>query len=356
MDIKVSVIIPVFNVEKYIAQTLESVVNQSLKEIEIIIFDNGSSDKTIPIIEDFQKKDDRIILHKSSVNLKQGLARNICVLEAKGKYIFFIDGDDYMAQNCLEKMYGKIEKDQTDITICAWNQFDDETGKILKHPYSKLLQIPKEFDDKPFNWKDIKYTVFWQTSVPWDKIYKKDFLITKKVEFPGGIFFEDNVFVYDALFKAEKISILRDELMFYRVNRGLAVTNRRDETFFDYLKIFNMIGDNLKKIGIYDEMKHLYLDYKIITLYWWFKKIKLPYKKRFFEMIKADFKQIQITKKDREQVRNRTNFLLSRFTKMPFFVYYPLFFFLDKIFRIEWGVKNFNIVLFSSYEKYFERK
>ncbi|MBR6163006.1 glycosyltransferase family 2 protein [bacterium] len=356
MDIKVSVIIPVFNVEKYIAQTLESVIYQTLTDIEIICFDNGSTDNTIKIIEEFQEKDKRIILHKSSVNLKQGLARNICVNTARGKYIFFIDGDDYMALNCLEKMYNKIEQDNSDITICAWNQFDDETGKIIEHPYSKLLQIPPEFDNKPFNWRDIKYTVFWQTSVPWDKIYKKDFLITKKVEFPGGIFFEDNVFVYDALFKAEKISILRDELMFYRVNRGFAVTNRRDETFFDYLKIFNMIGDNLKKIGLYDEMKHLYLDYKIITLYWWFKKIKLPYKKRFFEMIKADFKQIQMTKKDRAHVRNRTNFLYSRFTKMPFFVYYPFFFFLDKIFRIEKGVKTWNITLFASYEKYFEKK
>ncbi len=353
MDVKVSVIIPVYNVEKYISQTLESVVNQTLKEIEIICFDNNSTDKTVKIIEEFKQKDDRIVLHKSQVNLKQGLARNHCILLAKGKYIFFIDGDDYMAPDCLEKMYEKIEHDGSDIAICTWNQFDDETGKIIEgHSYAKLAQIPKEFDEKPFNWRDIKQTVFWQTSVPWDKIYKKDFLLTKNVEFPGGIFFEDNVFVYDALFKADKISVLRKDLMFYRVNRNAAVTNTRDETFFDYLKIFNLIGDNLKKINLYDEMKYYYLDYKIITLYWWFMKIKLPYKKRFFELIKADFRKIQITRKDREFLRNRTQFLHKRFVRMPFWVYYPLFFYFDKIFRIEWGAKNYAIIFLSHFEKW----
>jgi len=357
MSAKVSVIIPVHNVEKYIRQTLDSVVNQTFKDIEIIIVDNKSTDKTIEIIEEYAKKDDRITIYKNSKNLKQGIARNFAVKMARSEYIFFIDGDDYMELNAIEKLYEKITQTDSDIVMFTWNQFDDRTGKIDKnHVYAKLKQIPTEFDNKTFNWRDIKYSVFWQTSVPWDKMYKRKFLIEKDVKFPGDIFFEDNVFVYDALFKAEKISVLREDLMFYRCNRKNAVTNSRNHIFFDYLKIFNLIGDNLKNVGLWDEMKYFYWDYKVITLYWWFMKIRFPYKRKFFNMMKYDFKHLQIEENDKEFVRNRTLFLIDRFTKLPFIVYYPLFFFFDKIFRIEKGVKNYAIVFFSTFEKWYDYK
>ena len=177
-------------------------------------------------------------------------------------------------------------------------------------------------------------------------------MLDKKVEFPGGVFFEDNVFVYDALFKAEKISILRENLVLYRVNRRGAVTNTCDRTFFDYLKIFNMIGENLKKIGLYEEMKCFYLDYKIITLYWWFKKIKFPYKREFFNRIKEDYKKLEITEEDKKNVRNRTLFLFYRFKNIPFFIYYP-FFYIDRIYRVEKGINGKTVVWFSTFEKWY---
>ena len=351
MSAKVSVIIPVYNVEKYIRQTLDSVVNQTFKDIEIIIVDNKSTDNTLKIIEEYAKNDDRFVIYRNSENLKQGIARNFGVKMARGEYIFFIDGDDYMELNAIERLYERITQTDADITICTWNQFDDLTGKIDKnHVYAKLKQIPEEFDDKTFNWRDIKDSVFWQTSVPWDKMYKRDFLIKKDVKFPGGIFFEDNVFVYDALFKADKISILREDLIFYRCNRKNAVTNTRNHIFFDYIKIFNLIGDNLKKVGYFDEMKYSYWDYKIITLYWWFMKINLPYKWKFFNMMKEDFKHLDMKEEDKEFVRNRTLFLIDRFTKMPFIVYYPWFYFFDKLFRIERGKKNYTIILLAKYQ------
>ena len=354
MKPKVSIISAVYNAAPYLRQMLDSAVNQTLKDIEIIMIDNKSADDTLKIIEEYAGKDERIVIYKNSENIKQGAARNFGVQMARGDYIFFIDGDDYASLDAVEKLYNKITETNSDIVICTWNQFDDRTGKIDKnHVYAKLKQIPPEFDNKTFNWRDIKNTVFWQTSVPWDKMYRRSFLIDKDVKFPGGIYFEDNVFVYDALFKAERISILREDLMFYRCNRKNAVTNSRDKTFFDYFKIFSLIGDNLKKIGLYEEMKYSYLDYKVITLYWWFMKVKLPYKREFFNKMKYDFKHLDMEEKDRAFVRNRTLFLIARFTRLPFFVYYPLFFYFDKIFRIEKGVYNYSIIFLSAYEKWF---
>ena len=108
MNPKVSVVIPVYNVEKYIRQTLDSVVNQTFKEIEIIIVDNKSTDKTLEIINEYAKNDSRFTIYKNSKNLKQGLARNFGVQMARGQYIFFIDGDDYMELNAIEKLYKRI--------------------------------------------------------------------------------------------------------------------------------------------------------------------------------------------------------------------------------------------------------
>ena len=356
MKPEVSVILAVYNVEKYIRKTLESVINQTFNNIEIMIVDNKSTDRTLEIVEEYAKNDNRFVIYKNTSNLKQGIARNFGVEMARGDYIFFLDGDDYLELYAIEHLYNKITETNADITLCTWNQFDDLTGKIDKnHVYAKLKQIPVEFDNKTFNWRDIKYSVFWQTSVPWDKMYKREFLLKKDVKFPGGIFFEDNVFVYDALFKAEKMSVLREDLIYYRCNRKNAVTNSRNKTFFDYFKIFNLIGDNLKKINLFDEMKYYYWDYKVITLYWWFMKVRLPYKRDFFNKMKYDFKHLGIEEKDKEFVRNRTLFLISRFTKMPFFIYYPFFFFFDKIFRIEKGIKSNTIIFFSTYEKWINK-
>ncbi len=357
MSIKVSVVLAVYNVEKYIRKTLDSVVNQTLRDIEIIVVDNKSTDRTLEIVQEYANKDDRFVIYKNSSNLKQGIARNFGVQMARGEYIFFIDGDDYMELNAVEKLYNKIVQTGADITLCTWNQFDDKTGKIdKKHVYAKLKQIPVEFDNKTFSWRDIKYSVFWQTSVPWDKMYKRSFLINKNVKFPGGIYFEDNVFVYDALFKAEKMSVLREDLIYYRYNRKNAVTNSRNYLFFDYFKIFNLIGDNLKKIDLFDEMKYFYWDYKVITLYWWFMKVRLPYKRKFFNMMKHDFKNLGMCEEDKEFVRNRTLFLIDRFTNMSFLRYYPINFFFDKIYRVEKGVKNYTKIYFSTFEKWYDYK
>ena len=152
------------------------------------------------------------------------------------------------------------------------------------------------------------------------------------------------------------MSVLREGLVYYRINRKNAVTNSRNRIFFDYFNIFNSIGDNLKKINLFDEMKYYYWDYKVITLYWWFMKVKLPYKREFFNRMKYDFKHLGMKEEDKEFVRNRTLFLIDRFTKMPFFIYYPLFFFFDKIFRIEFGKKNYAVIFFSTFEKWYDYK
>lgn len=350
MNTKISIIIPTYNVEKYISQTLNSVVNQTLQEIEIIIVDNNSEDNTLTILENYAEFDNRIKIIKNPKNFKQGYARNQGIEKAKGEYIFFLDGDDYIKINTLEKLYNKITQDNADITICTWNKFNDKNGKIISNEYSKLKNIPKEFDNKTFNWKDIKTNIFKQTTVPWDKLYKREFLIKNNINFPAGIFFEDNTFVFEALLKADKISILREDLIYYRFNHKTAVTNTNNQSFMDYLTAINLVEYNLKKLNLFEELKYEFLNHKIITLYWYFMKIKKNYKQEFFTLIQHCFNQIDLKEEEKSLLCNRALFLLNRFTNLSFEKYYPKFYFLDKIFRIEKGEKNL-VIFFSKYPK-----
>ena len=135
----VSVIVPVYNVEKYLRETLDSVINQSLKDIEIICVDNNSKDKTLSILKEYASTDKRFVIIEQNENLKQGIARNIGVKIAKGEYVFFIDGDDIMQPYCLEKMYNRAKKEESDITICCWSLLDDISKNINdKHEYALL--------------------------------------------------------------------------------------------------------------------------------------------------------------------------------------------------------------------------
>ena len=351
---KVSVIIPTYNSENYLEDCLKSVINQTFKDYEIIIVDNHSEDNTLKIIEKFMEKYPRINLIKLDSNLKQGIARNIGVQNAVGEYIMFVDSDDKVSPEFVGKMYNKIKSDDADMTICRWATFDNKTGKVnFNHGYANFHRLPEHFRKTSFKWSDIKEEVFSQSNVPWDKIYKKQFLTYKNVEFPGGMFFEDNVFSFDAIMKAEKITVLDECLIYYRINRKQAVTARCDETFFDYLKIFSKIKENLQKTGLYEEMKYHFLNYKVRSIFWWWKKIEYKYKEKFFNMIKEDFTEMYKTEmktiNDKRNVWTKTLFLVNRVLDNDFKMYLFLVYW-DRIFRIEYGVDNHMVMLLSNYE------
>ena len=115
--IKVSVILPVYNSEKYIVKTLESLINQSLKEIEIICINDGSKDSSIQILQEFERKDERVkVIDKENQGVWK--ARIDGIREAKGEYITFMDSDDYVKENFLESLYKNITENSSDIAIC----------------------------------------------------------------------------------------------------------------------------------------------------------------------------------------------------------------------------------------------
>ena len=160
-----SIIVPVYNAEKTIKKCLDSILSQTLKDIEIILVNDFSNDKTIEIIENY--KDERIVLINNEENKKTGLSRNIGLSKANGKYIGFVDNDDWVDEDYFEKMINEIEKNQDD--ICVTLKIKNHTNKKIK-PHLSLN-------------KDLKEVVFVERTAPWAKIFKKDFLIENNILF-----------------------------------------------------------------------------------------------------------------------------------------------------------------------------
>lgn len=204
---KISVIIPVYNVEKYLKNCLESVVNQSYKNLEIIIIDDGSNDNSIKIIEEYLV-DDRIKFIKQN---KEGVytARNRAIKLATGDYISFIDSDDWIELNTYEKLVNNIENE--DILIFDFDKYDDLKGKIQEKRKS-LTYLKKILH------KNNQYLIMTYNNEAWNKIYKTSYLKKNNFLFPE-ILYEDVFWRIETFLLASKIKIIDETLYFYRVNR-----------------------------------------------------------------------------------------------------------------------------------------
>jgi glycosyltransferase involved in cell wall biosynthesis len=286
---KVSVIIPVYNVEKYLNKCLESIINQTLTELEIICVNDGSTDTSHQILEEYALKDERIkIINKE--NNGPGAARNTGIEVATGEYIGFVDSDDWIELDAYEKLYKNAKSQNSDIVMCPTHMFD-ETTKELKYdqPYFTLEYFDKYFDNAIFNYNDTKDFLFRIIVTAWNKIYKTEFLNKINARFPENLIFEDNPFFYETYLKTSNVSLIRDYLYYYRVNRNDSIISKADKKFLDLIKIF----ENVQKIFIetnnIDEYKYDLIDHIIGSIFGLFSQLDEIYKQEFFENIKQYF-------------------------------------------------------------------
>ena len=188
---KVSVIVPVYNVEKYIDRCLNSLVNQTLKDIEIIVVNDGSPDDSQQVIDMYVKKYPKKIKSYIKENGGQGSARNFGLTVATGEYIGYVDSDDYVELDMYEKLYNKAIKNDLDIVICgSYNAYENGNREV-------------ELDREIF--KDKKKNAFFGRMAVWNKIYKRELLIDSNVSFRSKLWYEDLDFTVQILSRAKKI-------------------------------------------------------------------------------------------------------------------------------------------------------
>lgn len=212
-DIKVSIIIPVYNVEKYLEECLCSVINQTLKEIEIICVNDGSTDNSLKILQNFAQKDKRIVvIDKKNGGLSS--ARNTGLKIAKGQYIFNLDSDDFLKKETLEKCYNYAQKNKLDVVIFDINTYDDNLKKVIK--------IWKDSDfkeDKIYTSKDylIQYFCGNGCGSVCNKLWKKDLYIKNNILHPENVSNGEDASTSPRLIiNSKKIGKISNSFLFYR--------------------------------------------------------------------------------------------------------------------------------------------
>lgn len=163
----ISVIVPVFNVEKYLDRCILSIVNQTYLDIEIILIDDGSTDSSSVICDMWEQKDNRIkVIHKKNEGVS--IARNTGIDAVQGEYVYFVDGDDYLENNAFEKMYNIIKKYDVDFVYCGFNQIDSIDRKIYDETSKSNIRKKEEVLDEFFE-QNITKTLMY---LPWNKLCK----------------------------------------------------------------------------------------------------------------------------------------------------------------------------------------
>lgn len=242
-DTKVSVIIPVYNAEKYLEKCLNSVINQTLKDIEIICVDDGSADNSPEILKSFSKKDSRVKIFTQQ-NKFAGAARNLGMKNAAGKYFVFWDADDFFELNALETLYKCCEKTEADICLCGAYNYNSETGrKTEDQTFLKKRFLPKS---KVFSKSTCPEYIFnIASNVPWQRMFRAAFIKKHKIEFQQLPKANDTFFVMAATYFAERITCTEKPLVNYRTNNSLSITGTASKNplcaYESYMAVYEML-------------------------------------------------------------------------------------------------------------------
>ena len=247
MKIKVSVIIPVYNTEDYLKECIESLVNQTLREIEILIVNDGSTDSSLEIMKEFKNKYPNIIKIFDKVNGGQASARNYALSFAQGEYLGFVDSDDWVDSTMYEEMYEKAEKEDADIVIC--DMVDHFPDRTVCYPSSR-------FENK-----------FKVTPSACNKLFKRS--LVKEDVFPVGLWYEDFEFTTMQLMKTDCISVIHKGLYHCHCREVSTMYNNNSEKNQDILVVLDHLVEYVEKNGWYEKYKnvleYLYIDHVLIT-------------------------------------------------------------------------------------------
>ena len=287
-----SVIIPVYNVENYLNECLDSVTSQTLDDMEIICIDDGSTDNSPDILKEYSKKDKRIkIITKE--NGGQATARNLGIKEAQGEYIAFVDSDDFIEPTMFEKLYTKSKDNNLDIAMCKIATYDNQTEEIKNNVWYYMLGVFRDFEKGIFNHKDTKEFTCHIAVTPYNKIYKTTLLKENNILFPEGLIFEDEKFFYDTYLRAKRVSIVDEFLYYYRINRkGSTVDTIKDNDFSDIVPISKLIRETFKETDNYEDYKILLSNRFIHLQLARFTQTSQKYKENFFNLLKSDLEEV----------------------------------------------------------------
>lgn len=254
---KISVIITVYNEEEYLLECLESVMNQSLQEIEVICIDDGSTDRSIEILRKFQNMDDHFCVIQQQ-NQFAGCARNKGLQIAKGEYLLFLDADDIFEKDMFEKLYDKAETSEADIVIC-----ENSVINAIEYSFEKERSLLPE--EEVFSADMLDGAAIFQvtTGVAWNKLFRKKYIDELNISFQNLRCSNDGFFVYAALMSARRIAYIREKLIKYRLGNILSLSGSREKTWINAFEMLQAIKQYMLDKNIYFKYEKSFMNYAL---------------------------------------------------------------------------------------------
>lgn len=302
----ISIIVPVYNVERYLERCINSILNQTFKNFELILVDDGSTDKSGEICDSFAGYDKRIrVIHKKNGGLSS--ARNVGLDVSIGKYIGFVDSDDWIDEFMYEKLYRNMIKTKSDIVICNFSRVYEENLNMVKsNIYNNKVRVFNNIETLEQLYND-KYIFV----VAWNKLYKKE--LFDEIKYKEGVICEDEFIAPYLLYKCKRTAYIPDSLYYYYQREGSIINSKFNAKRLDKIKALSdriYFFKNIGEVGLMRKAEKAYMDNMLWAYY--LAKRKLSNIEGKLVDIKKDFNKllIQILKNPLFTWRQKVAFLL----------------------------------------------
>jgi len=295
-NVKISIVIPVYNVEQYLRECLDSIINQTMREIQIICVNDGSTDGSLAILREYGALDTRLTV-LDQPNRGQSAARNAALSLVQGRYVMFIDSDDWINLDTCEKLFAKAEQTGAEIVQFFHKRKNipngrNESGHMDSYDGITGQDITTVEDKIPL----------FDYNGACTKLWRFDFLRDNHIRFPEGLVFEDQMFCWQGITMAMRVAVVPERLYHYRYNPSstvIAPENKRKA--IDLVPVYRMIGESLKKSGHYDEYREFFIPMKLTIWYGLFSRLNRSDHRRLIQMIRES-----LTEDDKVFYRSRT--------------------------------------------------
>lgn len=309
---KISIIVPIYNVEKYLNQSLDSLIYQTYKNLEILCIDDGSTDDSKKIVEEFRKKDKRIKYFYQE-NSGPATARNYGIDQSMGEYLIFVDPDDWCEPQMCEKLLEKIQQTNVDFVMCTSRVYDEVKNSFVSDNigYYMLDMLSANEFERPLLPREMKLKVFQLPVMVWGKIFKTSFIKKNNIRFIEEFAFEDNAFFMEVFFAASSFLAIADSLMVYRINRKGSETQIKGRKYLDFVFQISYYKQVLDKHSLYQEYEVTFLKNAFIVFESRLAQIDISIKEEFYQKARQFITSLDISEAIWKQSKIiRENYLL----------------------------------------------
>ena len=282
----ISIIVPVYNMERYLRECMDSILCQTVKDLEIICVDDGSKDSSPDILREYSEKDGRIVII-SKENTGYGDSMNRGLECATGKFIGIVEPDDFIEPDMFETLLKNAEENDLDVSRCTFLYLEEATGEESKEHYPFMIK------DRVYAPRDCPETFFQQPS-DWVNLYRKDFLDRNGIRFlpTPGASFQDTSFLFKAYASADRFMITDRQLYHYRINENSSVKQKSSKIYFlcgEYGEMWKFVREK----GEYERYRHIIPQLQYFGYKWNCMRLDEEYRMEFIRRWSEEFRRLE---------------------------------------------------------------